>query len=926
MQLRKVITILMSLICTVAFTFAENSSQSDYSLLLEKEINNSYGYGYITSQEVENQRKENEKKGYGYFADVELDVQRAANEKAGFGKITDEEADSQRSVNKKAGLGEITDAEVKVQIEKNKVQGFGEYTDTQVRAVKKEQALKDWEKGNYIACLSTLYDLMEEDPSINSAEVLELFEERAGWIKKAAFSKDDKLSDKERFAEWSKFQVQFEEFWKEKPAMYIFIQTDELYSARISEKYYLLNSIVREGYDYLLLNYEADGFNSEWLLDATANVTDIFLYAMAPECYEVEYTSKMVDRKPFYTVERWGFYDSDKEFYEFSLSDLRLENEYKKNKNAGIGYISAYEAVRQCVMNSKETNGIEPYTDEFLKSQRSANDKAGLGRITDREVKEERKKNVKAGKGNFTDYQISRQKSSNDWQGWGSITDYEKKKYSAFVMVKIPGLNIEAGAVEVTQGLWKYVMGNKKTGFETGALTKPVNGISWENACAFCNKLSEMKGYTPVYSVNGLTDPVFWRTSNLVVDESADGYRLPTEYEWVYMARAGENFIYSGSDKLNEVASYNGNGPRLSEVARYKANAFGLYDMTGNVQEWCWEGFEDAHFVRGGSFRSSEKECRITSYDLVDTYNYYSPEYGFRIVRSTNKKSMSRKSAFASQFYREKAQRIINSRRGYGELTDAEVEDEKSFNEKRGYGRITNNQLASKKDKGEKVSEAVLEKINSLLEMIQIPGKDYKMQKTEVTQELFELVMGYNPSENKSGKNLPVENVCWFDTIYFCNRLSELTGLTPVYSVNGSTNVKDWNYVPGINHFINGQIEISKTANGYQLPSIEQYSYCASAGTKEDYSVSSLKKIAWYSGNSKLNTHPAARKQANEFGLYDLLGNVKEISSEKETKVCTVFGGSAYDYEGFCNVSSTSKEYVSFGSDFTGFRVVSNNK
>ena len=94
------------------------------------------------------------------------------------------------------------------------------------------------------------------------------------------------------------------------------------------------------------------------------------------------------------------------------------------------------------------------------------------------------------------------------------------------------------------------------------------------------------------------------------------------------------------------------------------------------------------------------------------------------------------------------------------------------------------------------------------LDMVDIPGTNFKMLKTEVTQELYKSIMGENPSyfqigskeyavtEGENVKKLPVESVSWYDAIYFCNKLSIKKGLTPVYAVDGETDVAKWDYTP----------------------------------------------------------------------------------------------------------------------------------
>ena len=124
--------------------------------------------------------------------------------------------------------------------------------------------------------------------------------------------------------------------------------------------------------------------------------------------------------------------------------------------------------------------------------------------------------------------------------------------------------------------------------------------------------------------------------------------------------------------------------------------------------------------------------------------------------------------------------------------------------------------LAESKTKGEILLKECIHK------MVKIPGRNYEMLKTEVTQELYEVVMGENPSQFK-GENTPVENVSWYYAIYFCNKLSELFGYTPVYSVNGNTNVKDCGYKPGEEHGSGPYVQQNTAANGFRLPTVAEW-------------------------------------------------------------------------------------------------------
>jgi len=148
-------------------------------------------------------------------------------------------------------------------------------------------------------------------------------------------------------------------------------------------------------------------------------------------------------------------------------------------------------------------------------------------------------------------------------------------------------------------------------------------------------------------------------------------------------------------------------------------------------------------------------------------------------------------------------------------------------------------------------------------------ASSFLMSRTEVTQAQFTAVMGYNPS-HFDGEDLPVEQVSWDEAVAYCNALSELEGLTPCYSDTGMNTVCDW------------------TANGYRLPTEAEWEYACRAGTTTDYFTGemthesntpldyALNAAGWYGGNSGGESHPVACKWPNDFGLYDLHGNVWE--------------------------------------------------
>lgn len=122
--------------------------------------------------------------------------------------------------------------------------------------------------------------------------------------------------------------------------------------------------------------------------------------------------------------------------------------------------------------------------------------------------------------------------------------------------------------------------------------------------------------------------------------------------------------------------------------------------------------------------------------------------------------------------------------------------------------------------------------------MIAVPGKEFSILATEVTQELYKSVMGENPSNFKEEKNLPVEQVSWYDAVYFCNKLSDMFGLTPVYAVDGEPDVEKWSYAPHKGNIITGTVSQDENANGYRLPTVEEWRYAAKGGQEFRYSGS----------------------------------------------------------------------------------------
>ncbi|MBE2281461.1 MAG: formylglycine-generating enzyme family protein [Ignavibacteriaceae bacterium] len=204
------------------------------------------------------------------------------------------------------------------------------------------------------------------------------------------------------------------------------------------------------------------------------------------------------------------------------------------------------------------------------------------------------------------------------------------------------------GKYEVTQIIYQEVMGTNPS-FWKGE-NFPVERVSWYNAVTFCNALSEREGLKPVYLLNG---------DKTTADWSANGYRLPTEAEWEYAARGGINAKgtkYSGSNNAGDVGWYvtNNSGIVTKFVGTKQPNELGIFDMSGNVWEWCWDWYGgytsntktdptgaslgNMRVTRGGGFLSNAVDLRISSRYRHFPSNDGNGILGFRVVRMAEKK------------------------------------------------------------------------------------------------------------------------------------------------------------------------------------------------------------------------------------------------------------------------------------------------
>ena len=161
----------------------------------------------------------------------------------------------------------------------------------------------------------------------------------------------------------------------------------------------------------------------------------------------------------------------------------------------------------------------------------------------------------------------------------------------------------------------------------------PVENVSWKDAVCFCNLLSIKAGLQPYYSINDKNDDITYELNS-------NGYRLPSEAEWEYACKAGSTETRYG--ELREIAWYKENSDsKTHKVGTKKPNERGLYDMLGNVWEWCSDIYDETVYgsyriFRGGGWCDETRSCMATNRRRSHPISFKIDDLGFRLARNLN--------------------------------------------------------------------------------------------------------------------------------------------------------------------------------------------------------------------------------------------------------------------------------------------------
>lgn len=374
------------------------------------------------------------------------------------------------------------------------------------------------------------------------------------------------------------------------------------------------------------------------------------------------------------------------------------------------------------------------------------------------------------------------------------------------------------GMTEVTQAEFCVLFDDHVSFFKGDDL--PVDSVSRYEAIEFCRRLTE----------------VHRMLNNLPAGYE---YRLPSEAEWEYCCRAGLTYGDT-KDQLDEYAWYCGNSNRSTHpVGQKRPNSLGLFDMLGNVEEWCMDRYgeytdscvidpvghpnNESRVLRGGSFFDEKERCRTTSRSKRLS-SYYDATCGFRVVLAQMQKpDIKSDSELMHKVAKDAPLPVVAIPAGSFYM-------------------------------GSNRSFELVQPIHHV-----VLSRPFCMGVTEVSQSQYKAVVGENPSWVE-GDNLPVNGISWEQASAFCRKLTE-------------SERSKGNLPPDME---------------YRLPTEAEWEYCCKAGTTTKYffgnDETELGEYAWDFSNSMDPTfenarvpHPVGTKKPNQWGLYDMLGNVSEL-------------------------------------------------
>jgi len=499
------------------------------------------------------------------------------------------------------------------------------------------------------------------------------------------------------------------------------------------------------------------------------------------------------------------------------------------------------------------------------------------------------------------------------------------------------------GRQEVTQGEYEAVMGMNPSGNPAGEIW-PAENLNWYAALAYCNRLSIREGLEPVYRIGGSTDPDDWGTipsassaawNAVTRDMPASGYRLPTEAEWEWAARGGSDastYTWAGSSTSTEVAWHAGNsGNATHPVGTLAANGLGLFDLSGNVSEFCWDGYSSGlaypssardptgganasyRMIRGGSARSPDASCTVAYRGLYAGPWIASNTCGFRVVRLVSADAETvLLSATEIRDYTVNTLPVLSaSVTPYSASNGTLVWESDNHSvvtvadgvlsvQGAGQATVTVKANTGDGDATNDISASCTVELRSIApEMVTVPGgsmtvgtstvelSSFRMASFEVTQGQYEHYMGTNPSLYSAGKPFcPVDSVSWYAAVAYCNRLSIAEGLEPVYSIGGSTDPSVWGTIPTSSSAVWNAVIMDRTADGWRLPTEAEWEWAAREGSNTGtwlYSGSNTASaVGWFAENSLSSSHQVGLLSPNQLGIYDLSGNVPEYCWDLE--------------------------------------------